>query len=211
MRALVRSRSFASAENALTKRLVSPVSRPQCIPVRSQHTAHASEDSTRLPKLVQPSIWQSVIPRALRERATSTSQRPSNPASYFIWIYILIGSQAIRILSLKNEFRTYTRQADLKLERLREVVEKLQRGEEVDVEKLLGTGDEIAEREWEEALREIEIEERMWQNNSKRRRKQREKEESEKVEASPVNKGDSLPPGEEPTRQAMVPHGPGFY
>ena len=45
------------------------------------------------------------------------------------------------------------------------------------MERVLGTGDEVEEREWEEALREIESEERIWQNNSRRRRKKQEGEE----------------------------------
>ena len=179
-------------------------------PFRFQSTI--SEDISRLPRIAQPSIWQSIIPRSLRERSSATTaKRRSNPANYFIWIYILIGSQAIRILSLKNEFRNYTRQADLKLAKLREVVGKLQRGEEVDVEKVLGTGDEIAEREWEEALREIESEERIWQNNSKKKRQMEERRERERQEANPVNQEQEPPAQQDGSRPAMIPHAPGFY
>lgn len=57
----------------------------------------------------------------------------------------------------------------MKIGLLREVIERVQRGEEVDVERVLGTGDKESEREWEDVLREIEEEEALFQ--SKKRRK----------------------------------------
>ena len=54
------------------------------------------------------------------------------------------------MIALKNDYMAYTRTTDAKIGLLREVIEKIQRGEEVNVEKLLGTGDEAKEREWEE-------------------------------------------------------------
>jgi hypothetical protein len=42
------------------------------------------------------------------------------------------------------------RQSDVRIGLLREVVEKLQRGEKVDVEQVLGTGDPEKELEWED-------------------------------------------------------------
>lgn len=44
------------------------------------------------------------------------------------------------------------RRADAKIGLLREVIERIQKGEKVDVEGLLGTGDERREREWEEGM-----------------------------------------------------------
>ena len=76
---------------------------------------------------------------------------------------------------------------------------------------MLGTGDEIAEREWEEALREIESEERIWQNNSKKKRQIEESAERKRQEASPVNQEDGATASRDGTRPAMVPHAPGFY
>lgn len=86
------------------------------------------------------------------------------------------------------------RKADLQIEKLREVVRKLQAGEEVDVEKALGTGVPEEEAAWEEALREIEMEEQLWNQNKKteheaREQRKREVEEQERLkqDASPVN------------------------
>jgi hypothetical protein len=47
------------------------------------------------------------------------------------------------------------RQSDVRIGLLREVVEKLQRGEKVDVEKVLGTGDKEKELEWEEGQQHL--------------------------------------------------------
>jgi len=76
-------------------------------------------------------------------------------------IFLLIGSQAIQILILKNDWATYSRKADAKVQLLKEVIERIKNGEKVDVEKLLGTGDEAKEREWEEGLSLVET---RWNN-----------------------------------------------
>ncbi|KAI1936560.1 hypothetical protein LOZ66_004536 [Ophidiomyces ophidiicola] len=81
-------------------------------------------------------------------------------------MFILVGSQALRVVQIKNDHGNYVRSTEAKIRLLREVIERLQRGEDVDVRKLLGTGDEIAEREWEEAIREISQEEPISQPNT---------------------------------------------
>lgn len=54
------------------------------------------------------------------------------------------------MIGLKNDFANYTRSTDAKIRLLGEVIERVKRGEDVDVRRLLGTGDEGKEREWEE-------------------------------------------------------------
>ena len=54
------------------------------------------------------------------------------------------------MISLRNDFRSFSRKSEAKISLLKEVIERVQRGEDVDVEGLLGTGDEEKEREWEE-------------------------------------------------------------
>lgn len=100
-----------------------------------------------------------MIPRFLRNRGTRKERTAKdakstewNPATFYIIIFTLIGSQAIRMMTLKNDYAAYCRTTDAKIELLREVIEKVKRGETVDVEKLLGTGDEAKEREWEEGM-----------------------------------------------------------
>lgn len=133
-----------------------------------------------------------MIPRFIRNRKarTSSSQAESkewNPATFYIIMFTLIGSQAIRMLTLKNDFTAYTRSTDAKIELLKEVIERVKKGEKVDVEKLLGTGDEAREKEWEEGitmmlrylvlwmfadfdtvLREIEEEDSLWYRKEKK-------------------------------------------
>lgn len=185
------------------------------ITVRNQHI---EVNSSHLPRIAQQSIWESVFPKSLREKTKEvfrpSQKAPINPARYFIWIYILIGSQAIRIIGVQNEFNTYMRKAELRIGKLREVVEKLQKGEAVDVEGVLGTGDEEQEREWEDALREIEAEERVWQENKQRRQQDLEKMEAEKEDASPVSESDAKAesiPDLPASLPRQPPTQPGFY
>ena len=101
-----------------------------------------------------------MIPNFILDRITgqrgskkdTSKSKEWNPASFYIIIFVLIGSQAIRMLALKNDYSAYTRSTDAKIQLLREVIERVQRGEKVDVEKLLGTGDAAKEREWEEGM-----------------------------------------------------------
>ena len=116
--------------------------------------------SERLPILFRPSFWNTCYPNLsqyVRNRWSGKYKKKNvakkkewNPATFFFWMAIFIGSNSINLLLLKTEWDIFSRKADAKLAVLKEVIEKLQRGEEVDVEKALGTGDEIQEREWTE-------------------------------------------------------------
>ncbi|KAI1096494.1 hypothetical protein F5B19DRAFT_149277 [Rostrohypoxylon terebratum] len=114
--------------------------------------------------IASPAFWKSMIPKPFRRSEQTvnwgTPEKPKskewNPATFFIVIFLFIGSMSIQMIALKKEFDAYVRRAEVRIGLLREVVERLQRGEEVDVEKTLGTGDVEKEKEWEEVLREIE-------------------------------------------------------
>lgn len=96
-----------------------------------------------------------MVPKPFRADASREKKPKSkewNPATFFIAIFLLIGSMAIQMIALRKDFATFTRQSDVRIGLLREVVEKLQRGEEVDVEKVLGTGDPEKEIEWQEGM-----------------------------------------------------------
>lgn len=71
------------------------------------------------------------------------------------------------MIALKNEYSAYKRTTDAKIRLLREVIGRVKNGEKVDVERLLGTGDQGKEREWDEILREIEEEDSLWHQKSK--------------------------------------------
>lgn len=110
--------------------------------------------SDRLPKIADTSVWTAMIPAFMRRKRSRKAGEAKewNPATFYIVMFTLIGSQAIRMLTLKNNYAAYRRTTDAKIELLREVIERVQKGEDVDVEKLLGTGDEAKEREWEEGM-----------------------------------------------------------
>ena len=99
-----------------------------------------------------------MVPRFLRQRKPTVNKtkvpksKEWNPATFYIVIFLLIGSNAIQMIALRNEFINFSRKADAKIGLLKEVLERVQRGEDVDVEGLLGTGNEEQEREWEEGL-----------------------------------------------------------
>ncbi|KAI1460682.1 hypothetical protein F4805DRAFT_372171 [Annulohypoxylon moriforme] len=125
-----------------------------------QFTRQASSATS----IIQPAFWKSMIPKPFRRSEQPVGwgapKKPKskewNPATFYIIIFLFIGSMSIQMIALKKEFDTHVRRAEVRIGLLREVVEKLQRGEEVDVEKALGTGDAEKEKEWEEVLKEIE-------------------------------------------------------
>jgi hypothetical protein len=142
------------------------------------------------PNVAQTSFWLSLIPKPLRQsspRAASKKKARSkewNPATFFIVIFLLIGSMSIQMIALRNDFAAFSRRADAKIGLLKEIIERVQNGEEVDVEVLLGTGDKEREREWEEGkiahakyipssdeypvvLQEIEREDQAWEQSKR--------------------------------------------
>ncbi|MCJ1322619.1 hypothetical protein MMC15_007968 [Xylographa vitiligo] len=151
-----------------------------------------------LPRVAQPSVWNSMVPRFFRERkaavkkSTVPKSKEWNPATFYIIMFLLIGSNAIQMIALRNDFTTFSRKADAKIGLLREVLERVQRGEDVDVEGLLGTGNEEKEKEWEEVLREIEQDEQLWQTKAAKKEKKAARAatmEQSSVDATPTGKG----------------------
>lgn len=72
----------------------------------------------------------------------------SHPATPVLALSLLVGSQAINTLALKNEMLAYTRATEGKLALLKGVIERVQKGEEFDVDEVLGTGKVTEEGEW---------------------------------------------------------------
>ena len=122
----------------------------------TQRTYASSTES--LPRVAQPSIWHSVVPKFLRRRKETLNNvnlpkaREWNPATFYIVMFLLIGSNAIQMIALRTEFTNFSRKADAKIGLLKDVLERVQRGEDVDVEGLLGTGNEEKEKEWADGL-----------------------------------------------------------
>ncbi|KAF2837978.1 hypothetical protein M501DRAFT_936539 [Patellaria atrata CBS 101060] len=133
------------------------------------------ETASSLPRILQPATWQAIIPRPLRKipsriSKSASAKRPWNPATVWIIYGLLIGSQAINTIAVKDANMKMSRKAEAKLALLREVVERVQKGEEVDVRGLLGTGLQEEEKEWEEVLREIEEEDALWRARERPKR-----------------------------------------
>jgi hypothetical protein len=105
-----------------------------------------------LPRILQPSFWALFVPKAFKNRSdTPHVSREWNPATPYIVLGLLVGSQAIQILWLKQDRGHSLRKAEAKIGLLKEVIERVQRGEDVPVESLLGTGREESEKEWAES------------------------------------------------------------
>ncbi|KAM0271666.1 hypothetical protein ACHAQH_009001 [Verticillium albo-atrum] len=127
----------------------------------------SSRPSSSLPTVASTDFWKSLVPKPLRreqklqddpmiKRVKPKRSKEWNPATFYIVIFLLIGSMSINMISLRQQFETFMRQSDVRIGVLREVVERIQRGEKVDVERALGTGDAEREQGWEDVLREIE-------------------------------------------------------
>lgn len=118
------------------------------------------------PRVAETSFWKSLIPKPLRSesreagdgaagspaRTKKAKSKDWNPATFYIVIFLLIGSMSIQMISLRKNFDAFMRRSDVRIGLLREVIERIQNGEKVDVEKVLGTGDREREAEWEEGM-----------------------------------------------------------
>ncbi|KAL2205067.1 hypothetical protein CC79DRAFT_1370885 [Sarocladium strictum] len=120
------------------------------------HRSYSSAPAT----IVDVGFWKSLVPKFLRkENRKELKARRSkewNPATFFIVIFLCIGSMSIQMITMRNAFERHMRQTEVRIGLLKEVVEKIQKGEDVDVEKMLGTGEPKKEADWEEVLKAIE-------------------------------------------------------
>jgi hypothetical protein len=138
--------------------LAPPSLRSSIFTLRASHPTVVNPRGYATVSVTQPSFWKGMIPKPFRRDSASRSatKKPRskewNPATFFIFIFLLIGSMSIQMIALRNEFAAFSRRADAKIGLLKEVIERIQKGEDVDVEGLLGTGDAKREREWEEGI-----------------------------------------------------------
>jgi len=174
---------------------------------------------TSVPRVA--SVWQSVIPKAFRkpddpvsvaerEKAQAMKSKDWNPATFFIVIALLIGSNAIQMIALRNERQGFTRKTEAKIALLRETIERVHRGEDVDVERVLGTGIPEKEQEWEEVMQELESDNTLWKKKAPREPLQKEEAQAEAREAAVAEtpKMVSQAPTSEPQTAARRP---GFF
>ncbi|KAG5925873.1 hypothetical protein E4U42_003850 [Claviceps africana] len=111
--------------------------------------------------ITDASFWKSLIPKPFRRenRPTNERTRPKdwNPATYFIVMFLFIGSMSIQMIALRKQSERYQRQSTVRMEQLREALRRLKNGEDVDVDRLLGGADEVqSDTDWEELLKAME-------------------------------------------------------
>ncbi|KAK4193651.1 hypothetical protein QBC35DRAFT_2503 [Podospora australis] len=155
-------------------------------------------------------FWKGLVPKFLRPKPENPFADPNkklakkgwNPATFFIFIFLFIGSMAVQMIALKKDFEAFDRQSSVRIGLLKEVVGKLQRGEEVDVEKVLGTGDPERERAWQEVLNDIQREEAMIKKEKRKQQQQK-----EAAEAAEAKSTETPAPGRTPARPAISSHG----
>ncbi|KAF2856552.1 hypothetical protein T440DRAFT_2804 [Plenodomus tracheiphilus IPT5] len=161
---------------------LAPASRPHITtiaPCPSYIQTHIQTQTRQLsvPTILRPSFWSSMVPKPLKTPTNTTTTtsthppatRPWNPATPYIILSLLVGSQAIQVLWLKQERAASLRKAEAKIGILKEVIERVQRGEKVDVEGVLGVGDVENEKAWAEVLKEVKDEEALFQSRHKRK------------------------------------------
>jgi hypothetical protein len=149
--------AIMNGSRALRKFLLAPPALGATLLSTPQLTLRTpSRPYSALQGVSQTSFWKSLIPKPLRKAPASPVKRAKskewNPATFFIVIFLLIGSMSIQMIALRNESDAFSRRADAKIGLLKEIIERIQNGEEVDVEGLLGTGNAVKEREWEEGM-----------------------------------------------------------
>lgn len=132
---------------------------------------HQTRGAAYVPTILQPSFWRSLVPKSLRrgqeEQGGVPRRKPWNPATFYIWMFLLIGSQSIQMLTMRGQFAKYTQETEEKLELLRGVIRKIKNGEDVDVQAVLGTGNAQKEKEWEEVMKELENEDKLFNETRK--------------------------------------------
>src|ERR1700733_12074429 len=133
------------------------------LPIAKLSVARSSiavRHASSLPKIANPSLWKSMIPKSLRQpiplsEAAGPIQKTNeripftqNPAAHITLLGLLCGSLAIRVITLKTEIEDTRRVVESKIRLLDSVIRRLRSGEAVDVREALGTGDPEKETEW---------------------------------------------------------------
>ncbi|KAG5954044.1 hypothetical protein E4U58_000221 [Claviceps cyperi] len=107
--------------------------------------------------VADPAFWKSLIPKPFRKdnrkHGEGKKSKEWNPATFFINMFILIGSMPIQMIALRKQSKEYDRQSSLKIARLSETLRRLRNGEEADGDEILGGADEAQkDLDWAELL-----------------------------------------------------------
>ncbi|KAG6149194.1 hypothetical protein E4U28_002082 [Claviceps purpurea] len=108
--------------------------------------------------VADPAFWKSLIPKPFRKEnrkhGKGKKSKEWNPATFFINMFILIGSMPIQMIALRKQSKEYDRQSSLKIARLHETLRRLRNGEQADGDEILSGADEAQkDLDWAELLR----------------------------------------------------------
>lgn len=120
--------------------------------------SYSSEAHQHPQTVMDTGFWKSLVPKPLRKENRKAMAKKNkkkgewNPMTFYIVMFLFIGSMSIQMIALRNSTDRYMRQATVRIAQLKEIVERIQNGEDVDVENLLGTGEPQRETDWEEGM-----------------------------------------------------------
>ncbi|QSL64534.1 hypothetical protein MERGE_001835 [Pneumocystis wakefieldiae] len=106
----------------------------------------------------------------INKEDTKLIKKKINSNIIFIVFFFIIGSQANSILSIKQEFNEFEAQIDAKISHLRDLIDRIQRGENIDISKELGTGIEEKEKEWSKVIEQVINQDDQWEEIKIRKR-----------------------------------------
>lgn len=109
------------------------------------------------------SVWTSLIPKAMRERNSrpkqSRAQRAAaqkeeskewSPHTFYIVALLIIGSNAMKLVAERQAADTFSRDTKARIGILKDAIQRVHRGEQVDLRRIFGTGIAEDEEGWEE-------------------------------------------------------------
>ncbi|KAG6012485.1 hypothetical protein E4U43_007780 [Claviceps pusilla] len=117
--------------------------------------------STGPATITDAGFWRSLIPKPFRKenrpKSSGTGAKEWNPATFFIVMFLFIGSMSIQMIALRKQSERYDRQSTVRMGQLREALRRLEGGHAVDVEKILGRADAVQrDSDWEEMWKALE-------------------------------------------------------
>ena len=94
--------------------------------------------------VLHSSFWASLLPRRFRLGAAAAQpavlSHRRQEATSFVVLSMFVGSMAIHQLTARREAETFARKSARRVAQLKDVVDRLQRGEQVDMVAALGSG-----------------------------------------------------------------------
>ncbi|KAJ2907211.1 hypothetical protein MKZ38_006505 [Zalerion maritima] len=133
---------------------------PSYMPISSSAPRFLYEDSA--PKTVfAVSFWKRLVPKPFRkgEGPKRAKSKEWNPMTFYIALFLLIGSMSINTIAHRKDVEKFNRQSSVRIDLLKDVIERVKKGEKFDVENELGAGDPGKEQGWEELIKEFERDE----------------------------------------------------